>query len=410
MRASRANTIFWLVWAFLFICCFFNSFDDPTSIFYSKTRAYRTSFSDIRIAEADRFIASLNATSSSNRPPEEQDRLLCIGIPSINRTTQSFLTHTLGSLVDNLTPQERGSIVIAVLLADRSPSTHFAYGKPWLSQMADEVLVYNTSKVPTDDAYHTIPFDVNGTPRGDGRVENMRLDHSVLVETCRNSGARYFALVEDDVIASRDWFYKLKHGLRFVENQTKRDGKSWLYLRLFYSELFMGWNLEELLVYMETVFFVYAAVFLIFLVLLRRRRKSETPKPTVAGQSFSIAALALGLWTPAAISLYFMAGRVTMDRLSPFPLSGVREMPRYGCCAQGLVFPAPQLEGIQNLLREPPYDFPGDMIFEGYAANKGLSKWALRPSVLQHVGFKESSAGPRRAEVWNFSFERQHKK
>jgi hypothetical protein len=81
-------------------------------------------------------------------------------------------------------------------------------------------------------------------------------------------------------------------------------------------------------------------------------------------------------------------------------------MPRYGCCAQGLLFPRRQLDGVFELLRNPPYDFPGDMILEGYAGDRELKKWALDPSVFQHVGFKESSEGPRKAEVWNFRFER----
>ncbi|KAJ3533291.1 hypothetical protein NM208_g8048 [Fusarium decemcellulare] len=73
-------------------------------------------------------------------------------------------------------------------------------------------------------------------------------------------------------------------------------------------------------------------------------------------------------------------------------------MPRYGCCAQGLVFPNHHLQGLQDFLREPPFQFPGDMITEDYARDRGLTKWALDPSVMQHVGLVESSEGLRRAE------------
>ncbi|KAH7313783.1 hypothetical protein B0I35DRAFT_435846 [Stachybotrys elegans] len=246
----------------------------------------------------------------------------------------------------------------------------------------------------------------------------MRLDHSVLVERCRSRGSRYFALVEDDVVASRDWFDRTRRALEYVE---RRGGRDWVYLRLFYSEFFMGWNNEEVLDYMQAIFLVYVVVLLGF-VELRRRHKlggsssssggsggsGKISAPLLSGPAFTyLAALALGLWTPALIALYFLAGRVTMHRLSPFPLAGVREMPRYGCCAQGLVFPRRHLAGLQRLLRDPPYDFAGDMILEGWAGDRGLAKWALDPSVLQHVGMTESSDGPRLAEVWNFSFERQ---
>lgn len=42
-----------------------------------------------------------------------------------------------------------------------------------------------------------------------------------------------------------------------------------------------------------------------------------------------------------------------------------------------------------------------------FGDERGLAKWALDPSVLQHVGMLESSDRGKRVEVWNFSFERQ---
>lgn len=140
-------------------------------------------------------------------------------------------------------------------------------------------------------------------------------------------------------------------------------------------------------------------------------RKGASAGVSPHAQRF-LGALIFGLWLPALIALYFLSGRLSANRLNPFGLSqfhGAREMPHYGCCAQGLVLPQRHLEGFQALLRDPPYDFPGDMILEGYAEDRGLVKWALEPSVFQHVGFKESSEGQRRTEVWNFGFERQYK-
>ncbi|KFA46830.1 hypothetical protein S40293_05567 [Stachybotrys chartarum IBT 40293] len=431
MRVSRANTVFGLVWFLLLVWCYHNSYDDPSSAFYNPDKAFDLRFSAVRAAEVDRYIQSLGegalpgskhavdsvaAVGPDGHDADSSNSLLCIGIPSINRTINSFLERTVGSLVDALTAEERASIHIVVLLADRTPGQHSAYGQPWLTTLADDVVVYESSdpKREHDKAYRVIPFNVRGVGRGDGRVENMRLDHSVLVESCHNHGSRYFALIEDDVIASRDWFRKFKSGVDYVERRAEQSGKDWIYLRLFFSEFFMGWNNEEVLDYLEAIFIVYAVILLGFVEMRRRRKRNTNANSLTKGitaQSFNyIAALALGLWTPALIALYFMAGRVTMHRLSPFPLSGVREMPRYGCCAQGLVFPKHHLEGFQALLRDPPYDFAGDMILEGWAGDRGLTKWALDPSVLQHVGLAESSDGPRRAEVWNFSFERQHKR
>jgi hypothetical protein len=422
MRASHINGIFWLIWLGLLGFTYFNSQDDPSSIFYDESRAFEQRFSAVRIAEADAYVESLpEAQSQISLPQTSQTSQLCIGIPSINRPTQSFLKHTLATLVDRLTPEQRSHVTLIVLLADREPRKHTAFGQPWLEALADEILIYDTGVALGDkisNKYHGTRYNVTGSARAD-RVENMRLDHSVLSERCHALGSPYFALVEDDIVASRDWFTRFQQGLEVVEKNSEKTGRDWIYLRLFYSEIFMGWNSEEWLVYSETIFLIYAVALICFMVLRRRLQKRARPSGVkelggAAHRPYTnanfLAALVFGLWMPALIVLYFLAGRVSAGRLLPWPKPIVREMPQYGCCAQGLVFPERRLTDLKKLLQDPPFDFPGDMRLEGFAGDRGLVKWALEPSVFQHVGLKESSAGPRQAEVWNFSFERQHRK
>lgn len=415
---GKANLAFWAFWLFALLWCSRNSYDDPSSIFYNRKSAYTERYSAIRKIQVDNFLKQQNTTSNTYKG---DGKFLCIGIPSINRTSEGFLAHTIGSFVDTLEPAQRQSIHIVVLLADTSPQKHFAYGQKWLTNLVDEVLIYggNESSSFQKDGYRTIPFNIrdDGQPRGSSRVENIRLDHSVLVETCRKKGSQYFAFVEDDVIAAPNWYRKFSDGVGYLEDHHHHSPeKDWMYLRLFYSELFMGWNAEEWPVYLEVIFIIYVVVFAVFFEMRRRRRRNRSSAgyTKLPGnqqqhqQTFNhIAAMAIGLWMPAAIALFFLAGRITLHRLSPFPWSGVREMPKYGCCSQALVFPNRHLAGFEKLLRTPPFDFPGDMMLEGYASDQGLKKWALDPSVVQHVGLKQSSDGPRIAEVWNFSFERQ---
>jgi hypothetical protein len=415
MRPSNANIAFWLIWLLLVLYCYIYSYDDPSSIFYRSEEAFTQRYSRTRSLEADSFLLDLQsskATRVKNQAGTSTKNYLCIGIPSLSRATEDFLPRTLASLSDTLTADEREMIRIVVLLANKPPSSHSAYGTRWLEQLADEIIVYEPSngviseQIP-ENPYHNISFEVQnaGQPRGSSRVENMRLDHSVLVESCRASESLYFALVEDDVITSRDWFRRLKRGLQHVERQSRLAERDWVYLRLFYSELFMGWNSEEWLRYSQRIIAVYSVAFVLFIYL--RTRKALRQKLTGVAPAY-IPALIFGLWLPALILLYFMTGRIAAARLNPFrPWSaGVREMPRYGCCAQGLVFPERRLAGLQKLFRDPPYDFAGDMMLEGYADEHHWIKWALEPSVLQHLGLKQSSEGTRRAEVWNFSFER----
>ncbi|KAF4472858.1 integral membrane [Fusarium albosuccineum] len=408
MRPSQANIGFWLLWCCALVWSYLNGYDDPSSFFYNADRAFGRSFSALREAEVDEFLRrDVYAVDHPNRTSDPaSNEFLCIGIPSINRTTSAFLAHTVGSLVDTSTPEERDSIHIVVLLADKDPKTHFAYGQDWLFGLADDVIVYQNSdsSVSPDLNYTVLPHDIRGVGRSDDRVENIRLDHSVLFEACRKRDPSYFALVEDDVIASRDWFTRFKKGVAKVEKKAKASGQDWIYLRLFYSELFMGWNNEEIFDYLQFVILAYTAIIACLLVTLRCRGRRHSV--TFATKDFAqTVAMLLGLWIPACIALAFVTGRITLHRLFTFS-PGVREMPRYGCCAQGLVFPNHHLQGLQDFLREPPFQFPGDMITEDYARDRGLTKWALDPSVMQHVGLVESSEGLRRAEVWNFSFER----
>ncbi|XP_044715594.1 n-Acetylglucosaminyltransferase-IV (GnT-IV) domain-containing protein [Hirsutella rhossiliensis] len=365
----RLNAGFWLLWLSLLTFCYFNSYDDPSSIFYDQSRAYEQKYSLQRAAEAKAYLQHLPPKIDQAEP---HGRLLCIGIPSINRTSESFLAFTVATLVDTLTPEDRASIHLVVLLADRAPENHFAYSQPWLANIADEVLLYGDGPSSTNESvYRTVPYN-----------------HSVLVETCRHYGSPYFALVEDDIIASPRWFAQLKKSLQYVETQSKKTSKDWVYLRLFYSEIFMGWNNEEWLSYFQNIILAYIVVLLAFLVrILLRRRLKYVPVMGSARSCALLMALVLGLWLPALIALYFIAGRIS-----------------------GLVFPQQHLEGFQALLRNPPYAFAGDQILEDYARDHSLAKWALEPSVFQHVGLKQSSAGDQRAEVWNFSFERQHGK
>lgn len=402
MHLAQLNAGFWLVWLLLLIFSFFNSSDDPSSLFYDGSKAYQQRYSLRRAAEANDYLQR-PANKVEQAGPER--RLLCIGIPSINRTSESFLGYTVATLTDTLTVEDRASIRLVVLLADRRPESQVAYRQPWLGRIADEVLLYgDEGSKGNDSVYRSVPYG----ERGVGRVEKMRLDHAVLFETCRDYGSPYFALIEDDVVASPDWFAKLKKGLAYVESRSAKTNKDWIYLRLFYSETFMGWNKEEWLSYSQNVFLIYTMVLLAAFITrsLHRKRKSA------AGSARSLAlimALVLGLWIPATIALYFAAGRISTSRINPLAWSWhpAREMPNYGCCAQGLVFPRRHLEGVLSLLRRPPFAFAGDQILEDYAGERALSKWALEPSVLQHVGLRQSSAGDRRAEVWNFSFERQ---
>ena len=113
----------------------------------------------------------------------------------------------------------------------------------------------------------------------------------------------------------------------------------------------------------------------------------------------------------ALILVFFSLGRVTV---LPLP-AGVNEMPKYGCCSQGFVFPREQALTLVGFLEEKKFGFV-DVLTEEFADTNGELRWAITPSVIQHVGRKSSKVddyGPKSKhglsvaeEIWNFAFER----
>lgn len=117
-----------------------------------------------------------------------------------------------------------------------------------------------------------------------------------------------------------------------------------------------------------------------------------------------------GFCLPLIISLFFMSGKTTV---CPLP-RGVNRMDNFGCCSQGLAFPRDMVPDLIEWYQEKKAGFV-DMLTEQYADRFGYSRWALTPSVIQHVGGKTSKddglnrggRGLSEAEtIWNFEFER----
>ncbi|GKZ59867.1 hypothetical protein AnigIFM49718_006186 [Aspergillus niger] len=96
----------------------------------------------------------------------------------------------------------------------------------------------------------------------------------------------------------------------------------------------------------------------------------------------------------------------------PIP-EGVHAMPKFGCCSQGFVFPQTRIGDLVSWYEMNKVGYV-DMLTERYADQNGEVRWALTPSVLQHVGSRSSktnSLGKHRERltmserIWNFRFE-----
>jgi hypothetical protein len=91
----------------------------------------------------------------------------------------------------------------------------------------------------------------------------------------------------------------------------------------------------------------------------------------------------------------------------PVPAGG-REMARFGCCSQGLVLPRSKALELVSYLKDRRTKFV-DALTEEFAEKRDELRFAIMPSMVQHVG-RESSRrtdqGPTiKQGIWNFRLE-----
>lgn len=321
---------------------------------------------------------------------------MCIGIPSIAREGESYIGTTVGSLLAGLNATQRAELHIVVLIAHALPSKHPVFQEAWLEDTVDDVLTYDVSQ----------PVLSNLTRWEKDRDFGFKglFDYVYTLQHCANTGAQWVTMLEDDTIAVEGWYSRTLEALSYVVDQYKDSQDSdWLYLRLFFTEEFLGWNIENLPTY---IMVSSATMTMVGVSLLFIRRFAFIRHLT---DSYII--IAIFIYVPASILLYFAAGRLTVQPLNP----GVHQMPRYGCCAQGLVYSSTTALRVANYLTQKKEGFV-DEFLEEWANNEGMVRWAIFPSLLQHNGAHSSKGddfgsnaerGRSVAErIWSFGFEK----
>lgn len=222
-------------------------------------------------------------------------------------------------------------------------------------------------------------------------------DYVYLLNQCLETEAPYILILEDDVILADGWLIKTLHGLHeLMLGATARNG-SWLYLRLFFTETSLSWSSSDFWYRnMPLAFFLVIGSGCALLLAIRRRWSGTRHLIS----NWTIAAMCLVV-IPAFTGLIFMIGKYSL-----FPLHGVVEMNSHGCCTQGLVFPREQVPALTVFLQERKRG-QTDSLIEEYADQSGLTRLALAPQQLQHVGLQSSrdNLGVNTQSTWAFWFE-----
>lgn len=216
-----------------------------------------------------------------------------------------------------------------------------------------------------------------------------------MLDQCyKNTTAPYIAIFEDDIVLADSWLAKTVTAL----DEIRQKSVPWLYLRLWWTDVMLGWDKEidswytnPILAYLVALGVTYALAFGLQKHLKRTRSSIDV----------SALNIFMCITIPAFITLIFMVGRNSI-----YPMSGLQRMDVKGCCTQALIYPRSQVPGVADMLRTVPTD-QTDFLIEDYANGLGLARYALAPQLVQHVGLS-SSRGTRRKNSrtnWSFYFE-----
>ncbi|KAI4611751.1 hypothetical protein J4E83_008002 [Alternaria metachromatica] len=373
---------------------------DPTSIFFNPRKGYAPRYSAVRRQQAESFVESYNPANVTKAGPEKQ-RKLCVGISSYQRDGAQYLPDAVGSLLEGLTPEERQEIYLIVFIPHSNPGAHPAYNEEWLSGLADEVLTYGYG-------YDRMQY-IRIMEARNNYIEKGLFDYQYLLNKCTEQYTPYVALFEDDTVAMDGWYHRTLGAIHEAEQQAalQRAKPDFLYLRLFYTEEFLGWNAEEWKTYLKNSVYVALVPTVVILFLRFAQPTTKLTLALMTRRTFFAMYTTLAL----LILIYFGLGRITVQPMAV----GVHEMPRFACCSQAFVFPNVKAGELVEYFKERHLGYM-DVITEDFANERNELRYAVTPSLVQHVGrksFHGDDIGPMSKwmlsvaeKTWSFAFEK----
>ena len=369
---------------------------DPSSTFFNFRRGYERRYTSVRIDDAKEFIT--RSRSASSQPKASSEPSICLAIATVQRNGTMYFDLLVGSLLDGLSNEERTDITVLPFIANIDPHSHHAYNQTWLHTLTDQVFTYDNVSIRDKTR-------MSSQESPDGHKRKALFDYSFMLQRCLDTGAPYILMLEDDVIAADGWYRRTKIALQEMESTAEYQES--IYLRLFYNTRIQGWNSESWPLYL----FWSMVIEVLLIAILRTLRRSSISASRFLTPNTTL--FILLFCSPACIGLYFAAGRLTVH---PNP-TGIHQMNGYGCCSQALLFPRSQVPPLLKYFRKRRTG-PRDELIEKYAERNKLTRWALTPSVFQHIGSRSSKwrgngseeigerdglTGPER--IWNFHFE-----
>lgn len=161
---------------------------------------------------------------------------MVMGVPTVRREKQTYLISTLRSLLNGLTPAQRGDVLIIVFVAE-TDSDYVSSIADIISENFSREVRSGLLEVISPSKYYYPNFTSLKETLGDSKDRvrwrtKQNLDFSFLMLYAQDKGT-YYVQLEDDVIAKADYLSSMKS---FAMQQASKE---WLYLE--FSQLgFIG--------------------------------------------------------------------------------------------------------------------------------------------------------------------------
>lgn len=387
--AGRTLVFAIVLWLLIFAICKKFLWRDPHAAFFSEDGVYDLGYSLTRQSQAHEFIDRANSESSApSRKDSTSSPVICAAITTFNRHGRQYLNETVGSMLASLTAEERTALDVRLLFAHADSALHPDWNKSWLNSL-NAWGGYNVTRQEMDH--------IKELEQKQNFYEKGVLDYIYVLRQCMlETEAPFIAIFEDDIIFAEGWLAKTLSSLA----ELRHLSRSWLYLRLFYTETSLGWEASTDFWYGHRLLTFALAMIAILALLLGVKRASRSLSRRL--DTYMLAALVLVV-TPAFTALVFMVGKYNLR-----PLQGLERMDRHGCCTQALVFPRSRIDGLIDFLHERGSG-QTDSLIEEYADQQYLERYALAPQVVQHVGLISSrnNLAINTRSTWAFWFEAQ---
>lgn len=147
-RVARVLAFSAIAWFVLFLYSKHRFWRDPESAFFREEGVYELQYSRERQDKALDLVHARNQSSQGEaaRQQPSANPVICVGMVTVKRQEKmDYLNGTIGSMLLDLTDEERDAISIQLLFADSEPARHPGWDQPWLDNTVDNWSTYNVS-------------------------------------------------------------------------------------------------------------------------------------------------------------------------------------------------------------------------------------------------------------------------